>query len=82
MGKMVVTILSAVAQVERLLILEQTNEGRLEARAKWVKFGRKPRVDKDWVRGLREQRMKATDIAKQLNIGPSTVYKVLSEPAD
>ncbi|SKA72303.1 recombinase family protein [Enterovibrio nigricans] len=34
MGKMVVTILSAVAQAERLRILERTNEGREEARAK------------------------------------------------
>ena len=33
MGKMVVTILSAVAQAERQRILERTNEGRLEAKA-------------------------------------------------
>lgn len=30
-GKMVVTILSAVAQVEQQRILERTNEGRAEA---------------------------------------------------
>lgn len=46
LGKMVVTILSAVAQAERQRILERTNEGRLEAKAKGVKFGRKPTVDK------------------------------------
>jgi len=34
MGKMVVTILSAVAQAERQRILERTNEGRIEAKAK------------------------------------------------
>ena len=33
MGKMVVTILSAVAQAERQRILERTNEGRIEAKA-------------------------------------------------
>jgi DNA invertase Pin-like site-specific DNA recombinase len=33
MGKMVVTILSALAQAERQRILERTNEGRLEAKA-------------------------------------------------
>lgn len=43
-GKMVVTILSAVAQAERQRILERTNEGRLEAMAKGVKFGRKPLI--------------------------------------
>lgn len=78
MGKMVVTILSAVAQAERLRILERTNEGRLEARAKGVKFGRKPTVDKAKVRLLHEQGHGATEIARQLKIGRSTVYKVLA----
>ena len=36
MGRMVVTILSAVAQAERERILERTNEGRLEAKANGV----------------------------------------------
>lgn len=40
MGKMIVTILSAVAQAERQRILERTNEGRLEAKSRGVKFGR------------------------------------------
>ncbi|ADW17838.1 Resolvase domain protein [Desulfobulbus propionicus DSM 2032] len=77
MGKMVVTILSAVAQAERQRILERTNEGRLEAKAKGIKFGRKPFVDKEKVRSLRGQGIGATDIARQLNIGRSTVYKIL-----
>ena len=49
MGKMVVTILSAVAQAERQRILERTNEGRIEAKTKGVKFGRKPTVDREKV---------------------------------
>lgn len=49
MGKMVVTILSAVAEAERSRILERTNEGRLEAKAKGVKFGRNPSIDRDAV---------------------------------
>ena len=77
MGKMVVTILSAVAQAERQRILERTNEGRLEAKAKGIKFGRKPSVDKEKVRTLRSQGVGATEIARQLNIGRSTVYTVL-----
>jgi DNA invertase Pin-like site-specific DNA recombinase len=44
-GKMVVTILSAVAQAERQRILERTNEGRLEAKGKGIKFGRKRTID-------------------------------------
>ena len=47
MGKMVVTILSAVAQAERQRILERTNEGREEAKIRGVKFGRKRTVDRE-----------------------------------
>jgi DNA invertase Pin-like site-specific DNA recombinase len=79
MGKMVVTILAAVAQAERQRILERTNEGRQEAKAKGIKFGRKPTVDKKQVQFLHSQGMSATAIAKQLKIGRSTVYKVLAE---
>lgn len=77
MGKMVVTILSAVAEAELARILERTNEGRLEAKASGVKFGRKPSVDREKVQELKEQGIGATEIAKQLGIGRSTVYKVL-----
>jgi DNA invertase Pin-like site-specific DNA recombinase len=76
MGKMVVTILSAVDQAERQRILERTNEGRLEA--KGVKFCRKPKVDKDKVRTLHSQGVGATEIARRLKIGRSTVYKILT----
>jgi DNA invertase Pin-like site-specific DNA recombinase len=52
MGEMVITILSAVAQAERQRILERTNEGRLEAKANGVKFGRKKTVDRQQVAKL------------------------------
>ena len=80
MGKMVVTILSAVAQAERQRILERTNEGRIEAKAKGVKFGRKRTVDRDKVLELKEHGLGVTAIAKQLSIGRSTVYKILKNP--
>jgi DNA invertase Pin-like site-specific DNA recombinase len=47
MGKIVVTILAAVAQAERQRILERTNERPLEAKANNIKFGRKRSVDRD-----------------------------------
>jgi DNA invertase Pin-like site-specific DNA recombinase len=78
MGKMVVTILSAVAEAERSRILERTNEGRLEAKSKGIKFGRKPSVDREKVLVLRGQGMGATEIASRLKMGRSTVYKVLN----
>jgi len=82
MGKMVVTILSAVAQAERQRILERTNEGRMEAKAKGVKFGRKRSIDRERVRSLYNEGIGATNIARQMGIGRSTVYKLLDVPAD
>lgn len=79
MGKMVVTILSAVAQAERERILERTNEGRLEAKAKGIKFGRKKSINRQKLLELKRSGVGASDIAKVMNIGRSTVYKILKE---
>ncbi|MBT8141800.1 MAG: recombinase family protein, partial [Gammaproteobacteria bacterium] len=76
MGKMVVTILSAVAQAERHRILERTNEGRIEAKAKGIKFGRKPSVDRKKLLQHHINGLGATEISKKMGIGRSTVYKV------
>lgn len=80
MGKMVVTILSAVAQAERQRILERTNEGRIEAMSKGVKFGRKRTVDHQKVLEMRAQGVTVPEIVKKLSIGRSTVYKILQQP--
>jgi DNA invertase Pin-like site-specific DNA recombinase len=79
MGRMVVTILSAVAQAERQRILERTNEGRIEARANGVKFGRKRSIDRKELLSLHEKGVGAIGIAKEMRIGRSTVYKLLKE---
>lgn len=77
MGKMVVTILSAVAQAERHRIFERTNEGRAAAKNNGVKFGRRPLIDRDKVIALKKSGIGATEIARQLKIGRSTVYKLI-----
>lgn len=79
MGKMVVTILAAVAQAERQRILERTNEGRLEARLRGVRFGRKPFINREKVCRLYKEGVGASEIARSLRIGRSSVYKVLQE---
>ncbi len=79
MGKMVVTILSAVAQAERHRILERTNEGRLDAKLRGVKFGRKRSVDRQRLYDLKDQGVGATKISKEMKIGRSTVYKLLKQ---
>ena len=79
MGRMVVTILSAVATAERQRILERTNEGRIEAKAKGIKFGRKRKIDRKKILDLYTNGMGSTALAKQEKIGRSTVYKLLKE---
>ena len=59
--------------------MERKNEGRVEAKAKGVQFGRKRSVDRKKVKELRKNGIGASDIALQLNIGRSTVYKIIEE---
>lgn len=79
MGKMVVTILTAVAEAERHRILERTNEGRLEAMNKGVNFGRKRKIDRNAILESYNNGVSATTLAKKMNIARSSVYKILNE---
>ena len=79
MGEMIVTILSAVAQAERQRILERTNEGRIEAKSKGVKFGRKRSINRSQLKELIKKGTGASKIAEQMKIGRSTVYKLMQE---
>jgi len=78
MGKMVITILSAVAKAERARILERTNEGRIEAKKKGIKFGRKQSIDHEKVNQLKNDGYGATKIAQEMGISRSAVYKILN----
>ena len=49
----------------------------MEAKAKGVRFGRKPVVDRDRIQILYKNGLGATEIARQMKIGRSTVYKIL-----
>ena len=51
----------------------------MEAKAKGVKFGLIPTIDRKKVVAIHGQGIGATDIAKQAGIGRSNVYEVLRE---
>jgi DNA invertase Pin-like site-specific DNA recombinase len=81
MGKMVVTILAAVAQAERERILERTHEGRRAAMSRGVKMGRKQTIDLSQQRLIIEminQGIPKTEIAKQCNVSRQSIYNVLN----
>lgn len=80
MGKMVITILSAVAEAERARILERTNEGRIEAKFKGIKFGRKRKIDRSMLlHKFEQENLKGAALAKDLGISRAAVYKILKE---
>ena len=45
-GKLMITVVGGLAEFERHLILSRTSEGRDRAKARGVKFGRKPKLNK------------------------------------
>ena len=76
------TILSAVTQAECQRILERTNEWRIEAKAKGMKFGRKRSVNRKKLKELHQQGVRPSEIARQMNIGRAQmVYKIIVEIA-
>jgi DNA invertase Pin-like site-specific DNA recombinase len=78
-GKMVFTVLGAVAELERSLIVERVCAGLRNARAKGTKLGR-PRVIVDAARigRLRAQGHSIREIADQLGYSRSLVHKTLA----
>ena len=87
-GKLMFTMLGAIAEFERDLINERTTEGRLSAMASGVKFGRKVKVNekmreaiKNRVAHLKEIGAPASKdvIAREFGIGRATVYRALAE---
>jgi len=78
MGKMVYTVIAAVAELERSLIRERVIMGLQRAKAQGRQLGR-PRVItcEDQLLKLSEQGLSSRQIAKQLSLSPSTVLRRL-----
>src|SRR6202451_481938 len=75
-GKMIFTVLGAVAELERSLIVERVRAGLRNARAKGKTLGR-PRkiVDAARIAALRTQGLSLRGIASELGIGLATVHR-------
>lgn len=76
-GKMVFTVLGAVAELERSLIVERVRAGLRNARAKGKRLGR-PRkaVDSEKLARLRAQGASWRAIGAALGVSPAKAYKV------
>ena len=82
-GRLTLTMLGAVAEFERNLMLERQREGVAKAKADGRYKGRAPtaRRQADDVRRLKADGMKPTAIAAHLGIGRASVYRILGERA-
>jgi DNA invertase Pin-like site-specific DNA recombinase len=79
-GKMVFTVLGAVAELERSLIVERFWAGLRNARAKGKTLGRpQVSVDAERIGQLRRQGQSWPQIAKKLGVGVGTAYRAYQE---
>jgi DNA invertase Pin-like site-specific DNA recombinase len=79
-GKMVFTVLGAVAELERGLIVERVKAGLRNAKAKGKRLGRpKKVVDTKRIAALRAKGVGWKRIAAEMGVGVGTVYRVVLE---
>jgi DNA invertase Pin-like site-specific DNA recombinase len=72
-------MLGVFAQLETAIRRERQMEGIAKAKAAGVYRGKKPTVDVEAVRALRDQGLGGTEIAQRLGIGRASVYRVLGQ---
>ena len=78
-GKLTLTMFAAMAQFEREMMLERQREGIAKAKAAGKYKGRAPvsKVKVKKIHALAEEGKAPLDIAKELSLGRSTVYRIL-----
>jgi DNA invertase Pin-like site-specific DNA recombinase len=84
-GKLLLTMIAAVATFEREMMLERQREGIAKAKAEGKYKGRKPtaRARTAEISALKANGVRPVDIARRLGIGRASVYRILeSQPAD
>jgi DNA invertase Pin-like site-specific DNA recombinase len=78
-GRLMLTVLGGLAEFERHLILSRTNEGRVRARARGVKFGRRPKLTKHQQAEARTriaQGETLVEIARSYNVSHMTISRL------
>ncbi len=79
-GRMIFTVLGAVAELERSLIAERVRAGLRNARAKGKRLGRPPMVvDRAEIARLRAQGRSIREIAAELGCSAGVVHKSLAK---
>ncbi len=78
-GRLMLTILGGLAEFERELIRSRTGEGRVRAKARGIKFGRKPKLSPDqqaYVARLRADGEGVRQIARIMGVSKATIGRI------
>lgn len=86
-GRMLFTVLAAVAEFERELIRERTRDGLAATKARGRQGGRKPKLSTGQVEAIRARRAAQPDISiaqigKDFGVSRQTVYRALDMLSD
>jgi len=73
LGKMVFTLVSSIATLERDIIRDRVRAGLATARSKGKRLGRPPKANSDEIMKLRAEGLSFRQISEQLGIAKSTV---------
>ncbi len=79
MGKMVLTVLGMVAEMELGFIRERQRVGIEKAKAEGIYQGRPPKLNYELIHRLRAEGVGATDIALRVGCSRAMVYKALAK---
>lgn len=79
MGRMVITTLAMVAEMELGFIRERQRAGIERAKVEGRYTGGTAKIDREAVGELHRQGLGATEIARRLGIGRASVYRLLQE---
>ena len=83
-GRMVLTVFAGIAEFERELIRQRTDEGRQAAKKRGVTFGRPPKLRPDQqelVSRLLQEGRSVSEVARTFNVHPATIYRCIEIPA-
>jgi DNA invertase Pin-like site-specific DNA recombinase len=78
-GKLILAVLAALAEFERSMILSRTSEGRTRAKARGVRFGRKPKLSQFQISealARREVGEALADIGRSYGVSHSTISRL------
>ena len=85
MGKFLLTVFAGLSELERNLIKDRTEEGRISARKRGVKFGRKPKLtthQQTEVAKMLKQGQSIRAVARHFNVGVATIDRIKNTQTD